>query len=122
MGRTSLKSCGIETEDGRVFRRNRRHLLQTREPWTADVSDDDCGPSETRSTECGAPASSSSVDATPRQPTPHPQVASTGDVPVPATPHHGQSLPRLTLVPRRSGRTTKPPQRLRYDAAFNQVT
>ncbi|KAL3248281.1 hypothetical protein MRX96_056547 [Rhipicephalus microplus] len=45
-----------------------------------------------------------------------------GGVPVPATPHHGQSPPRLTLVPRRSGRTTKPPQRLRYDAAFNQIT
>ncbi|KAL3248282.1 hypothetical protein MRX96_056548 [Rhipicephalus microplus] len=76
MGRTSPRSYGVETEDGRVFRRNRRHLLQTREPWTADVSDDDGGPSETRSAECGAPALSSSVDATSGQPTPHTQVVS----------------------------------------------
>ncbi|KAH7968565.1 hypothetical protein HPB52_009680 [Rhipicephalus sanguineus] len=43
MGRTSPRSYGVETEDGR----------DTREPWTADVSDDDCGPSETRSADCG---------------------------------------------------------------------
>ncbi|KAL1424978.1 hypothetical protein MTO96_019629 [Rhipicephalus appendiculatus] len=124
----SPRSYGVKTEDGRVFRRNRRHLLQTREQWAADVSDDDGGlsdddggSSETRSADCGASAPTNSVDATPRQSDPDPQVGSADGVPVPATPHHGPAPPRLTLVPRRSGRTTKPPQRLRYDAAFNQI-
>ncbi|XP_037565227.2 uncharacterized protein K02A2.6-like [Dermacentor silvarum] len=120
MGRTSPRSYDVETEGGRVFRRNRRHILQTREQWTADESDDDdCGSSESMSADSSA---STSVDVTPCQPThPHPQ-ASSADGPTPTAAHHVPSPPRSTLVPRRSGRTSKPPQRLGYDTSFNQVT
>lgn len=120
---TSPRSYEVETEDGRVFRRNRRHLLQTREQCSEGASDDyDYGSPDRTSGDPSAPASSSAVGVT--VPTPSQQHPSSVDganpprttQPVLATP------PRPTQAPRRSGRAVKPPERLRYDENFNQLT
>lgn len=114
LGRVAPRSYEVATEDGRRLRRNRRHLLRTREQYREQVesesssSDEGDGPTEPErprrehSEERQSPSNRSPME----QPPAH--------VPVPQQ----DLLPQL----RRSGRQTRPPDRLRYDSNFNQIT
>lgn len=121
--RTSPRSYEVKTEDGRVFRRNRRHLLETREQCAASASDDDdYGSPDSTFVDSSASASSSTVGDT--VPAPSQQQPSSADGTDPSrSPQAVLATPRRpTQVPRRSGRAVKPPNRLRYDENFNQLT
>lgn len=92
------RSFNVRTEDRRVLRWNRRHLLATAEQYTPDTDDDDCE----LSSPSWNPVATSASD--------HPSAAPSGLlVPTDATP-------------RRSARAVQRPQRLHYVAGFNQVT
>ncbi|XP_065283218.1 uncharacterized protein [Dermacentor albipictus] len=100
----------VETEDGRLLRRNRQHLLQTREKYRRVDEDDNSN------------AENSSLDNERQEP-----------------PEQGKSAPGLTghpqaniqvfpkvetseAEPRRSTRQRNKPQRLQYEANFRQVS
>ncbi|XP_077551245.1 uncharacterized protein LOC144164877 [Haemaphysalis longicornis] len=92
------RSYRVVTEDGKVLRRNRQHLLKTTEPFVPDMSDDDDSDDEA------------------------------GDDRIPTQPHYntagstvGVPLPVSAPV-RRSTRPRRPPQRLTYDEHFNQCS
>lgn len=99
LGSAAPRSYRVVTEDNKLLRRNRQHLLATREPLqqeTAESDDSDSGDSteELRATPASLPT---------RPPTP------------------GLQDHPLTPVPRRSTRHTRQPERLQYDSNFNQV-
>uniref|UniRef100_A0A023G6Z5 Putative gypsy nogag n=1 Tax=Amblyomma triste TaxID=251400 RepID=A0A023G6Z5_AMBTT len=123
VGTAAPRSYKVQTEDHRVFRRNRRHLLQTREKGAADTSDDDSDSSEREPDNPGQSARNISPGATIRTSADSPRQQSATDSPVLGGPgnHVPLALPGPTPVPRRSARTVKPPQRLQYDADFNQI-
>ncbi|XP_077528618.1 uncharacterized protein LOC144141008 [Haemaphysalis longicornis] len=121
--RTSPRSYEVETEDGRVFRRNRRHLLATREQCAAGASDDDdYGSPDSTSVDSSAPSSSSASGVTVPAPSQQQPSFADGADPLRAPQAVLATPPRPTQVPRRSGRAVKPPSRLRYDQDFNQLT
>ncbi|XP_049268003.1 uncharacterized protein LOC125756961 [Rhipicephalus sanguineus] len=86
------RSYRVVTEDDRVLRRNRRHLIPTREPFRHDGLDSDEPESEDDQPEVTAP-----------------------------TGMHANTAPTPTLLPRLSQRATRQPRRLQYDHNFNQV-
>ncbi|XP_077552352.1 uncharacterized protein LOC144166712, partial [Haemaphysalis longicornis] len=86
------RSYTVVTENGRVLRRNRQHLLLTREPFRRDDQDDNDDYVEARPAAATMPAQ-------------------------PAAPTSVSSTPAL----RRSLRQRRPPERLAYDQNFVQV-
>nr|XP_037291669.1 uncharacterized protein K02A2.6-like [Rhipicephalus microplus] len=97
------RSYRVFTEDSRVLRRNRQHLLATRESFQRDEAED-----------------SSTDEAMFQENSWLPSVvqpASTGSSPVSTT-----STPTLEHQPRKSTRQRRKPSRLGYDENFNQVT
>ncbi|XP_070386197.1 uncharacterized protein [Dermacentor albipictus] len=121
-GTQAPRSYQLVTEDGQVLRRNRKHLIRTDEPYDETSSEDGDDTTET----------STPVD-NPQVPAMHSSAGSTsqasessrttaGAQQCPANTE-GRPTPDsvLTPAPRRSSRNTRPPQRLRYDEAFNQI-
>ncbi|KAL1477586.1 hypothetical protein MTO96_035621 [Rhipicephalus appendiculatus] len=115
LGQVAPRSYQVATEDGRRLRRNRRHLLRTREQYREEPVDNESssseesdGPTEPELLQCEhseerrSPCNRSPMDQPPAQ----------VSVPQPAL------LPQL----RRSTRQARPPDRLCYDSNFNQVT
>lgn len=92
------RSYRVVTEDGKVLRRNRQHLLKTTEPFVPGTSDDEDSDDEA------------------------------GDGRIPAQPHYttaGSTVgvpPPVSASVRRSTRQRGPPQRLTYDENFNQCS
>ncbi|KAL1440351.1 hypothetical protein MTO96_001178 [Rhipicephalus appendiculatus] len=130
------RSCIVQTGPHHMLRRNRRHLLRTREDYCPESSDDEYSapstPLRTAATGCRATtdssaasdetASSGSTDSAqpacmlPRhEPTPVIQAE------VPSTPTATAHACASNPAPRRSTRSVKPPQRLAYDANFQQI-
>lgn len=110
IGQTHPRSYKVLTQGNKLIRRNRQHLLPTKETFNPDVlgglSDDYVRPS---------------TPATPANPGENP----TQDVQVRAQPSTGDTPAQVTsqasALPRRSNRERRPPTRLQYDQNFNQV-
>ena len=116
-GKVDIRSYQVRTEDGRVYRRNRRHLRDPHEvmpnsdpgtkllprlvprPTTANASND-LVPSATRST---------NVSTDPRNTTPVQTDKSQTDHPV-GTAHSKRASPPPSMITRR-GRVVRPPSR-----------
>nr|XP_054926424.1 uncharacterized protein LOC126530616 [Dermacentor andersoni] len=121
-GTQAPRSYQLVTEDGQVLRRNRKHLIRTDEPYDETSSEDGDDTTET----------STPVD-NPQVPAMHSSAGSTSQASESSRTTDGaQQCPAntegrptpdsvLTPAPRRSSRNTRPPQRLRYDEAFNQI-
>ncbi|XP_037564297.1 uncharacterized protein LOC119443206 [Dermacentor silvarum] len=112
IGQTHPRSYNALTQGNKLIRRNRRHLLPTKETFNpddlGDLSDDHVR---------------HSTPATPVNPGENP----TQDVQVTVQPSAGDNLAQVTpqasaLLPRRSSRQRRPPKRLQYDQNFNQVS
>ncbi|KAL1467572.1 hypothetical protein MTO96_042076 [Rhipicephalus appendiculatus] len=86
------RSYRVVTEEDKVNRRNRRHLIPTRERFRHDGLDSDEPDTEDDQPEAIAP-----------------------------TEMHANPPPPPTRLPRRSRRATRQPRRLQYDHNFNQV-
>lgn len=96
VAKTRPRSYQVLTEDRRVIRRNRQHLLPTSEPFRPNTPQDDTSDEKTHR-----------------------------NLPSVASPGHQDALGPLSRrshpPPRRSQRQTRPPTRLHYDCNFNQV-
>ncbi|KAL1477327.1 hypothetical protein MTO96_003226 [Rhipicephalus appendiculatus] len=115
VGTPHPRSYLFKTEDQKLLRRNRRHLLQTGERFFVASDDNiDTGPADTDVGDRPRVATSTSP-ANCR----HRQIPTSGD---PLPPVARQSTPPSTPELRRPTRTVKPPKRLRYDQEFNQVS
>ncbi|XP_077505213.1 uncharacterized protein LOC144115381 isoform X1 [Amblyomma americanum] len=96
VGSAGPRAFHVHTEDNTILRRNRRHLLATKEQWSDHSSDDeDFG--DNRASSQG--------------------VASTAPV-APPTPAEQSALQPL----RRTTRQMRPPERLGYDQHFQQTS
>ena len=109
-----VRSYAVRTEDGRLFRRNRRHLRQSKEPFVAKDADVEipspvttCPPTEVYTEPSTAPAQNSTEDLTPLR-----------------SKQTGQELPIIRPTPSsaecrknsavtRSGRSVRPPSYLK---------
>nr|XP_054928052.1 uncharacterized protein LOC129385442 [Dermacentor andersoni] len=121
-GTQAPRSYQLVTEHGQVLRRNRKHLIRTDEPYDETSSEDGDDTTET----------STPVD-NPQVPAMHSSAGSTSQASESSRTTDGaQQCPAntegrptpdsvLTPAPRRWSRNTRPPQRLRYDEAFNQI-
>ncbi|XP_049275268.1 uncharacterized protein LOC119403985 isoform X2 [Rhipicephalus sanguineus] len=108
------RSYLVKTEDQKLLRRNRRHLLQTGERFIEESDDDiDTSPADNVGGHPTVATSTSPANGRRRE------VPTSGD---PSPPVVRQSTPPPTPALRRSTRTVKPPQRLHYDKDFNQVS
>lgn len=108
------RSYLVKTEDQKLLRRNRRHLLQTGERFIEE-SDDDIDTSSADNNVGGHPTVATSTSPANGR---RREVPTSGD---PSPPVVRQSTSPPTPALRRSTRTVKPPQRLHYDKDFNQV-
>ncbi|XP_075738735.1 uncharacterized protein LOC142784003 [Rhipicephalus microplus] len=108
------RSYLVKTENQKLLRRNRRHLLQTGERFIEE-RDDDIDTSSADNNVGGHPtvATSTSPANARRRKVP------TSDDPSPPVVRQSTSPPTPAL--RRSTPTVKPPQSLHYDKDFNQV-
>nr|XP_050041168.1 uncharacterized protein LOC126538357 [Dermacentor andersoni] len=105
MGLAAPRSYRVLTKDSKVLRRNRQHLLSTREPFRRDIAEDDSESEDISQENAGAPQSIT-------QPT---QAQENAGVSQPTT------QPTL-YVPRRSTQQMRQPSRLHYDQDFHQVS
>nr|XP_054917162.1 uncharacterized protein K02A2.6-like [Dermacentor andersoni] len=119
VGETAPRSYLVRTQDHRVLRRNRRHLLRTGEQHSGE-SDDDCEeipPCE--SSRAPAPAA-------PAEPTAQASEASSLEIAVVSMPPASDGNPSPGIQPthatRSSTRVVRPPQKLHYDKHFQQVS
>ncbi|XP_070377310.1 uncharacterized protein [Dermacentor albipictus] len=99
------RSYTVVTENGTVLRRNRQHLLLTREPFRRSVQEDDDDDFERNSGQRNGSAPSYTECTAPSIPS------------EPCAPISVSSTP----APRRSLRQRRPPQRLAYDENFARV-
>ncbi|XP_049268628.1 uncharacterized protein K02A2.6-like isoform X1 [Rhipicephalus sanguineus] len=109
------RSYLVKTEDQKLLRRNRRHLLQTGERFIEE-SDDDIDSSPADNNVGGHPTVATSTSPANGR---RREVPTSGD---PSAPVVRQSTSLPTPALRRSTLTVKPPQRLHYDKDFNQVS
>lgn len=107
------RSYNVVTEDGRIVRRNRRHLLPTKEAFRqrSRYEPDEVLNQETPQ---GSTLASSSSDPA-ISPAPTNSIPASFNVPAGVLQHQ-------ELVPRRSNRERRPPHRLAYDRNFVQVS
>ncbi|XP_049522362.1 uncharacterized protein K02A2.6-like [Dermacentor silvarum] len=129
------RSYLVKTRGHRMLRRNRRHLLETKEQCSRNSDDDDCPTSVNSRSPCPTAPSEPPAQASP--PAPHllgtkercSSDSDSDDCPTsvnsrsPCPPTASSEPPDQASppAPRRSTRNTWPPQRLRYDEHFNQV-
>nr|XP_054923423.1 uncharacterized protein LOC129383126 [Dermacentor andersoni] len=110
------RSYRVVTEDNRVLRRSRQHLLPTGELFQQEALECDDRESE-RACEALQPTAPAATGDSPVSseniPQAPPPVTTTG-------PTVSSTAPQV-LTLRRSTRDRRPPQRLRYDRNFNQV-
>ncbi|KAH6920431.1 hypothetical protein HPB50_028580 [Hyalomma asiaticum] len=103
------RSYRVATEDNRILRRNRQHLLATREPFQSDLGDDDSESDEV-----------SPVTLPERSPP-------SQTTPMASSFQGTAAAPQCTVhptqaVPRRSTRPRQQPSRLHYDRHIKQVS
>ncbi|XP_037518050.1 uncharacterized protein LOC119394817 [Rhipicephalus sanguineus] len=105
VGKLAPRSYQVVTEDNQLLRRNRQHLLRTREPFllgTTESSDSDNEDAAERN-ELSPPCSAGPACT------------------LPAGTVGTSSTTTAAPAPRRSARPTRQPRRLYYDANFQQV-
>ncbi|XP_070378753.1 uncharacterized protein [Dermacentor albipictus] len=121
-GTQAPRSYQLVTEDGQVLRRNRKHLIRTDEPYdeTSSEDGDDTTDTSTPVDNPQVPAMHSSAGSTSQA---SESSRTTAGAQQCSANTEGRPTPDsvLTPAPRRSSRNTRPPQRLRYDEAFNQI-
>lgn len=103
LDKVAPRSYRVFTEDSRVLRRNRQHLLATRESFQRDEAEDSSTDEDMFQENSWSPSVV--------------QPASTG-----SSPESTTSTPTLEHQPRKSARQRRKPSRLGYDENFNQVT
>ena len=109
-----VKSYAVRTEDGRLFRRNRRHLRQSKEQFVAKDPDveilspvTNCPPTEVYTEPSAAPAQNSTEDPTPL----HSKQTGQGLPIIRPTPSSAECQKNSAVT--RSGRSVRPPSYLK---------